>query len=362
MRYLTLVLVLGAGVAFAVGTDLGEVLHGGAAYLPPGPNGFLGVLYMTDEYSAGLLQNGIATSPSYGWVSTDDFVLDDDSTIEDITYWIINYTAPSGYYHRFWNDTGGSGPGSELPNAPATFVLTSTGEYSWGYLLYRCDIDLDPDYDIDAGHYWGASYFSSGFWYMLVRTNAYDDQEYFDQGGGGSGPWYSSQYMWGTAYDFFQIIDGVGGWTPPVPYVDGMDPDDGDDEVPLDVDIVFHCKDDGHPIDTDTIVFTVEDQSRRPGRGAPVSDSALTAGRVNPRPTGEISGILSIDDADLFDVRCTFDPDADLPVDLITCIVDGSLANSKGWVMGDDFVWSFETEDPGPGVVQTTWGAIKAEF
>jgi len=362
MKRVLLMVVVGAALvayAGAPGTDLGEVSHGGAAYLPPASNGFLYV-YMTDEFDMDLLENAIATSPSYGWVSTDDFVLEDDSTIDQITYWIINYTAPSGYYHRFWNDTGGSGPGSELPSAPATFTLTSTGEYSWGYLLYRADIDLDPDYDMDAGHYWGASYFSSGFWYMLVRTNAYDDQCYFDQSGGGSGPWYSSQYMWGQAYDFFEIIGSGGPYDVP-PYVCGIDPDDGDTEVPVDTDIVFHCVEDGYfPVDIDTIVFTVQDQSRRPVDGTLRIASSFPSLHGNPRPAGGISGTLDIDNYDQWDVVCTFTPDSDLPVDVITCTVDGCLASIYGGEMADDFIWTFSTGNY--GVEEKSWGAVKAEF
>jgi hypothetical protein len=350
--FLILVVVGAALVAYAgaPGTDLGGVSHSGAAYLPPESNGFLDFIYMTDEYSAGLLQNGIATSPSYGWVSTDDFVLEDDVTIDQITYWVINYQEASGYYHRFWNDTGGSGPGSELDNGSATFELISTGEYSWGYLLYQADIDLDPDYDIDAGHYWGASYFSSGFWYMLVRTNAYDEQCYFDQSGGGSGPWYTSSYMWGSAYDFFQIIDGVtdGGDEDP-PYVCDMDPDDGEMYVLIDSDIIFHCKDDLHPVDLDTIDFTARDttlgHSRAIGLGS---------------PNRYIAGDLYLDDTDPLDVVCTFDPDDDFyECDLITCTVAAGLADSKGNATVDDFVWSFDTYT---SVEETTWGAVKAEF
>jgi hypothetical protein len=360
MRSLTLVLVLSACAVFAASTDLaGGVEYGGAAaYLPAeSSNGFLDVLYETTAYAPGI-PNGTATAPSYGWISVDDFILDEDSNIEKITYWILQNSPASGIYHRFWTDTGGSGPGSELDNADVTATLTSTGSYEFGYLVYKMEAEMD--YDLEAGHYWAGSYFPSGFWYMCITYNSWDEMEYFDYGGGGSGPWYTSQYMWGSAYAFFQIIEGVGGWTPPVPYVDGMDPDDGDDEVPLDVYIIFHCKDDGHPIDTDTIVFTVEDQSRRPGRGAPVSDSALTAGRVNPRPTGDISGNLDIDDTDPMDILCTFDPDSDLPVDLITCTVAAGLADSKGNEMADDFIWTFSTGNY--GVEQRSWGAIKAEF
>ena len=139
-----------------------------------------------------------------------------------------------------------------------------------------------------------------------------------------------------------------------------MHPDDGDSGVPVDTEIVFHCMSELCPIDTDTIVFTVEDQSRRLGGGTLSPDSRSTVLRSDPRPVGEISGTLEIDDYDPLDVICTFTPDEDLPVDLITCTVDGCLADVRGKEMEDDFVWTFSTGDY--AVEETTWGAIKAEF
>ncbi|MCX7022372.1 MAG: hypothetical protein NTW26_08905 [bacterium] len=263
MRTLTLVLVLSVCAVFAASTDLGAITPSGAtAYIPSAPNGGLDIVYMTDDFSAGACVNGVATSPSYGWVAADDFVLADDTDLTKLTCWAINNPAPSGFYMRFWEDTGGSGPGSELANAPATAVQTSTGVYLWGYLCYKYEITFDPSYSMDAGHYWWAFGMSSGFVYMLCEAHAYDYMVYFDYGGGGAGPWYSSQYMWGEAYDFFQTVEGDTG--PPdldPPYVTGMDPDDGQADVPTDSTIVFHCVDDLHPIDTTTIDFTVLDST-----------------------------------------------------------------------------------------------------
>jgi hypothetical protein len=152
------------------------------------------------------------------------------------------------------------------------------------------------------------------------------------------------------------------GSAPQPPYVDELDPDDGDSHVPGDTDIVFHCVEDGYfPVDADTIVFTVGDQSRRSGGKAVSSDSSSPSLYVAPRPTGEISGTLEINDDDWYDIICTFTPDEDLPADLITCTVDGCLADIVGNEMGEDFVWTFETEEI-PKVEPTSWGAIKAEF
>jgi len=143
-----------------------------------------------------------------------------------------------------------------------------------------------------------------------------------------------------------------------------INPEADDTGVPVDTDIVFACisavGDGFGQIDTDTIVFTAEDQSRRSGDGTLRSGSSSLSTRGNPKPAGEISGTLDIDDSDEFCVICTFTPDSDLPVDLITCTVDGCLADTDGYMMGEDFVWTFSTGNY--GVEQTTWGAIKAGF
>jgi len=323
---------------------------GSPPFLPPAPNGLLYVLYMTHEFDRDLYQEAPITQPARGYISADDFILEDNSTIENITYWIINIEDITGYVHRFWNDTGGSGPGSELAQAPATYTLTDTGQTGWGGLpVYRCDITLDPPYELDAGHYWGASWFSSGVWRTCALFNTYDYMVYFDFGGGGSGPWYSSWDFWGRYDAFFQIIEGTPYPDMDPPYVDGLDPYDGESSVPLDSDIIFHCKDDDKGVDVSTIAFIARDTSLSGSRVLGIGSSNRSIG-----------GDLDIDDADLNDVVCTFNPHDDFyEGDTITCTVDGKLADIKGNEMGDDFVWSFTTT--GAAVENTTWGAIKGD-
>ncbi|MCK4594790.1 Ig-like domain-containing protein, partial [bacterium] len=146
-------------------------------------------------------------------------------------------------------------------------------------------------------------------------------------------------------------IEGTSG--PPEeipPYVDGMDPDDGEVQVPLDSTIVFHCKDDDSGVDVTTIDFIAQDSSLTGGR-------ALGIGS----PNRVIDGNLDIDDEDINDVVCTFTPtDEFYEADTITCTVDGDLADMKGNLLGDDWVWTFYTYDPEFAVEETTWGAIKA--
>ncbi|MCK4593512.1 hypothetical protein KAU45_03355, partial [bacterium] len=90
------------------------------------------------------------------------------------------------------------------------------------------------------------------------------------------------------------------------PEVTGMNPDDGEEDVPVGTTIVFHVVDDLSGVDVTTIEFTVEDTSRN-------LRFRLAFSTGGPYPTGEISGDLHIDDIDPLDVICTFTPDDDLP-------------------------------------------------
>ena len=139
------------------------------------------------------------------------------------------------------------------------------------------------------------------------------------------------------------------------PYVEGMDPDDGEVDVPVDSAIVFHCVDEISRVEIDTIDFSVQDTSLRGDRM--VSSGAALS--IHPSPTRTLPGELDIDDTDEQDIICTWTGYDDFyEGEIITCTVAAGLADSRDNEMEEDFVWSFDT---GPGAVTTTtWGAIKA--
>ena len=142
------------------------------------------------------------------------------------------------------------------------------------------------------------------------------------------------------------------------PTVGGRDPADGATGVDPNTDIVFHVYDPGIGVDTGSIDFTVEDTSLTPGnRAMSTGSSAVSTGYA---PVGDISGSLDIDDSDINDVVCTFDPEDPLPPDTITCTVADGLADDLGNATDDDIVWSFNIT--GEGVEKATWGQIKTEF
>jgi hypothetical protein len=149
--------------------------------------------------------------------------------------------------------------------------------------------------------------------------------------------------------------DPVEDYSPPE--VTGMNPDDGEDDVPVDTTIVFHVVDDLSGVDITTIEFTVEDTSRGHLR------FQLAFSTDGPSPTGVISGELDIDDIDPLDIVCTFTPDNDLPyADSITSTVAAGLADMQGNATENDYVWSFETEEDPGGLKNATWGEIKALY
>ena len=333
MRTLTLILVLSVSLAFAgalytdAPADLGQVVPGGGyTCLPPPSNDIL----WENPFEFALCTNGYNSSDGYR--CADDFVLDDDATIEGFTCWSI-FTGghPQPFEVTVWVDSGGA-PGAEQWSETVSDITdTDTGYTGWGYQMFQTDMVLDSSFDLSAGTYWVEFFWTSTYFYWLVENGGNLRQNGAPQGVSG----------------FFAIngFEGEPDTIPPI--VSGMDPDDGEIDVPLDSNIVFLCVDEAHSIDLDTIDFTARDTSLQ-------SDRALGLGS----PNRTIDGDLDVDDADPVDVVCTFDPTDDFTMgDTITNTVAAGLADSKGNEMADDFVWVFDVEG---AVTTTTWGAIKA--
>jgi len=240
--------------------------------------------------------------------------------------------------HTF-EDLGGY-PGADLGHNFLQF--TESGVYQW--------VDVEPGIYVTTGVFYIA--FQQIGNYPTCDSVAVDAQSGTHNWTGYQGSWSPTSVFgdfmvrcnWGDNYDY----------TPPE--VVDREPEGGDVGVPVDTTIVFHVFDDISGVDIATIEFTVEDASRGPKR---VNLAFSTDG---PSPTGIISGELVIDDSVIWDVVCTFTPDSDLPYgQTITCTVPGTLADRAGNEMGDDEVWSFETQDE-PRVTDTTWGRVKALY
>jgi hypothetical protein len=210
----------------------------------------------------------------------------------------------------FYDDTGGVPDGGTLYWDEAF----SPGTTSWSWY----DVDAEPaEYDSDGDFYgvfaWDDTVSTGGPGVDSTIIYPGHDFQYYS---GWSDGWYQ--------YYIRAVVDDD---TAP-PYVDEQDPPDGGGGAP-DTEIVFHCKDDDKGVDSDTIDFTAEDETR-----------------------GEVSGSLDIDDGDPNDVVCTFTPSSDLPEGTITCTVAGTLADGLGNEMDDDAVWSFVVDATPPTITQ----------
>ncbi|HUT98962.1 MAG TPA: Ig-like domain-containing protein [bacterium] len=246
-----------------------------------------------------------------------------------------------GCYMHTFEDVGGY-PGSSLDNEYLGF--TQGGVFEWVYPGSPVFVD-------------------GGVFYIAFRQ--FGNYPYTDAIGvdavAGTHNWTGYQGSWApsTAFSDFMIRCY---WNDEIPeddsspYVTGMDPADGAEDVPVDTTIVFHVVDDISGVDVATIEFTVEDASKN------VHSFALAFNIGGLSPIRVISGTLYIDDDDLNDVVCIFFPDDDLPEgETITCTVDGTLADCCGNRMGEDFVWTFTTKDY-QSVEDTTWGRVKALY
>jgi len=230
---------------------------------------------------------------------------------------------------------------------------------SWGQpdqIIYTTGFDEDYSYENIGGHWWRITFDEPvevpGEFFGVVSSYydsdiniCYDGAQEWDS----PHSWY---YGWQelTYGDFRIRVEWEAGAS--YPYVYGMDPDDGEADVWRGSEIVFHCKDDHSKIDRSTVSFTAYDSSLGNSRAA----------GLDSETNGIIPGQFYFSDiSDPKDVLCTFDPDGPLPVDRITCIVDGKLADEWGTEMGLDFIWSFTTEGY-QSVEEASWGQIKATF
>ncbi len=263
---------------------------------------------------------------------------------------------------------------SELTTQDYVYVETATlevyevtvGYVGWVFGAYQILVDWDEATVLwNNRPSWATSYedyivtdSSPGWWEFdisdLCREWVYGTDNFgvsvYHPGSGCSQPYlYSSDYSNATYRPKLTVNYCL---DEDVPYGEGYDPEDDEEDVPSDSNIVFHLCDELSGIDVDTIDFVARDAS--------LDGDARVIGVGDPSPARAIAGDLEIDDDDIHDVVCTFIPDDPLWPDEITCYVDGSLADLLGNEVGDDIVWSFFVE--GYAVTETTWGAIKASY
>ncbi|MCK4593104.1 hypothetical protein KAU45_01290, partial [bacterium] len=235
--------------------------------------------------------------------------------------------ASGDYGWVVWYDVGGMDPPPGNPYSADDYG-PYTPESPSDYTVYTY-VDLsEEELVVEDGTYFNIGYDNT----YLGGQIYYNDYP--------SWAWYSGYWdpesSWGRT-DLIQCRAETFITETDPPYVDGLDPADGDTEVPVDSPIVFHCKDDDSGIDITTIDFSVQDTSL--SGGLVVSASAALSTHTSPART--LPGDLDIDDTDINDVVCTWTGDDDFLIgEVITCTVAGTLADNQGNELGDDFVWT----------------------
>lgn len=121
------------------------------------------------------------------------------------------------------------------------------------------------------------------------------------------------------------------------PQAGSYDPANHEYGVPANTTIVFHVTDDLSGVDTSTLRLMVVDNGREGAGGSPVVEFHPVTARI-------ISGSLEMDGTDPNDIICTFIPDEDLPMSIITCILFAGLADQVGNVTAENIMWSFFIE------------------
>lgn len=152
MKALFSLLVL-ATVVFAGGSSFGH-LGGGSSYDPPAPTD--GTVY-EQPYNFPAIANGIYVhAPQFG--GADNFTLASGATVKSITFWTVftGTTHPYDIAVDIYEDASGTFGshfwGETVPAAYQTETLT--GDSSWGFALYRSDLQLQNYPTVPAGSYW----------------------------------------------------------------------------------------------------------------------------------------------------------------------------------------------------------------
>lgn len=207
MKYLLVLCVLLAGVAFGAESELG--------YVAPHTQGaFIGHFPSTDDvivsqpYNFAGMTNGLGCNASSSWMIADDATPSSSALMGVFEWWAL-YTGSAATTWKLDIRNNGTGPGTTvLWTQNLTVVNTSTGLYGWGYLVYNCDANaVSPYYAPVAGTKIWLCYQSSNgsaTTYFCAANQTWADQCYFSQNNGTS--WTSSTGSWGTAYELFMIV------------------------------------------------------------------------------------------------------------------------------------------------------------
>jgi hypothetical protein len=303
--------------------------------------------YEPDGYT--YVDNGLSIYGGANYESADDFLPEDDTTVQEVVIWISG----SGMNIRVdFFEGSSSGPGDAPPAdfyneevSAGDIAFEATGDYLYGYPIIKTTIPIsDAELTGERDYYWFGCQNTTGsntFWWAFRNTDMggpYWEQTYFYY----ISYWTPGSSVFGYQYDHFYEIWGSTG-----------PPDEEDPTItntyPMDDDYPS-----GIPPDENFAGCHWEDGDPETNKGIDVEASTFD---IYDADMGLVLGTLTIDDADLWDVivdfeaEDPFDEGATYTVETETFDLAGNSATE---------LWTFTTGYL--SITEASFGAIKAGF
>jgi len=343
-RYVLIAAIAFATAVFAFGDAvcLVPVDTTGAAptsttYIPTS-SGYRDVIYDDQTYDYGYCTNGLSIYGAAGYEHADDFIPDNDVTINEIVMWLSGQNVD---LRCDWFEGSASGPGDdppadffneEVPSGDITWE--DTGDIQFGYPVIKCTVPISDCELTGGGHYWLGFQNTTGpntFWWA------------FDYGEMG-GPYWVEAYFYYVDhwyqdgwYDYELFYELYGTLTDhEEPVITETFPHDSDfpSGVPVDTNVTFRVIDGVSGCDTGETTCTVEENG------------------------ASVSGDLAFDDSDPLDVAFTWESDGDctegasIDVEVVTYDLAGNGPVTEEWNFTTGYV----------NVAPASLGEIKAGF
>jgi|GEM_PF-538395 len=346
--------VLAVAASGAALTDLGHLDNPGVSktgsVLLNGSPSRQDEIYLVQTYDFTYCTNGLSIYGGAGYESADDYIPEDrgDVTVNEVVIWVSG----SGLNIRVDFFEGSSGGPGDAPPADYFNEEVSAGDITWedtgdimhGYPIVKATMPI-ADCDLTDGEtYWLGCQTTTGgntFWWSFdygTYGGPYWTATYFYY----TSYWTTGASVFGSPYDSFYELWGTTG--PP------------DEEDPTITDTYPHTEDwpSGIPPEENFAGCHWQDGDPETNDGIDVDASTF---EIYDPDMELVTGMLDIDDTDLWDVVVDFEGD-DPWTEGATYTVETETFDLAGNSASDE--WTFDVGYT--NVVESSFGAIKAGF
>jgi len=311
----------------------------------PMPSGYRADLIYGDQtYDYYYCTNGLSIYGALNWESADDFIPEDDVTVQEVVIWL---TRPDVDLRCDFYEGSSGGPGDDPPAnffneevSSGDITWEDTGDTLYGYPIIECSVPISDCELIDGDYYWLGFQNTTGpntYWWA------------FDYGTMGGPYWQECYFYYGSywtnggwsVYELFYELYGI---VPP-----DEEPPTITDTYPQDADWPS-----GVPPTENTAGCHWRDGDPETNKGIDVEASSFD---VYDSAMDPVLGTLAIDDADLYDVIVDFAAD-DPWTEGSTYTVETDTFDLAGNSATD--AWTFDVGYT--NIANKSFGAIKAGF